>query len=133
MANAIVEKIRKIGESLMDPQLAIEVFESGWLAQVVVNGEAEIQFVNRQAELLFGWSRKELYDQHVNILVPEIARGAHTNHLSTYFAEPRVRPMGEMLKLQARHKSGAEFAVQIYLVPIMWHDGLLVNATVRKI
>ncbi len=129
----IIEAIRKVGDSLIDPQLAIQIFESGWLAEVVVNERAEIQFVNRQAELLFGYSRKELYDQHVNMLLPQNKRESHIPHLATYFAEPRVRPMGALLELLARHKNGNEFGVQIYLVPIMWNDGLLVVATIRKL
>lgn len=45
---------------------------------------------------------------------------------------PRMRPMGESLSLKALHRNGVEFDVLIYLVPIIWHDGLFVVATVRK-
>lgn len=127
-----IEKIREVSKGLMDPELALRMFEFAWDAQIVINEEAKIQFVNNHAELLFGYPRAEMYDQHLNILVPENLRERHTIHLSKYIEEPRVRPMGENLTLKARHRNGKEFDVLIYLVPIVWHAGLLVVATIKK-
>lgn len=127
-----IEQIREVSRGLMDPEFALRTFEFAWDAQIVVNEDAKIQFVNTQAELLFGYPRADLYDQHVNNLLPEAIRDKHIEHLQSYFGQPRVRPMGENLALKARHRNGNEFSVLIYLVPMVWHQGLLVVATIRK-
>ncbi len=123
-----IEEIRKVSERLMDPEFALRVFEFDWDAKIVIDEDAKIQFVNNQAEILFGYTRNDLYDKHVNILVPQSVKDIHLKHLENYFKQPRVRPMGGF---KGRHKSGSEFDALIYLLPIMWHKGLLVVATVK--
>ncbi len=127
-----IEKIREVSRALMDPEFALRIFETSWDAQVVVNQDGQIQFANAQAEFLLGYPRSELYDKHVNMLLPEVLRQKHLQHLSSYVDQPRVRPMGANLELKALHRSGKEFDVLIYLVPIVWHDGLLIVATIKK-
>lgn len=132
MTSDVVEKIRAIGRGLMDPEFALRIFETGWDAQIVVNETGLIQFVNGQAELLFGHPRGEMHDHHINMLLPERLRERHSNFIAGYISCPRMRPMGEMLELKALHRNGNEFDAAIYLVPIIWQDGLFVVATVRR-
>lgn len=124
-----IEKIRRAGNGLMDPEFALRIFEFDWDAKLVVNEHAEIMFVNNQAEIMFGYPRNEMYDKPVTMLVPEDVRVVHEAHLSMYLKEPRVRPMGGF---RGQHKSGRGFEAMIYLVPIQWHEGLLVVATIKN-
>ena len=132
MSRETIEKIRAVGRGLMDPEFALRMFETAWDAKIVVNEKGEIQFVNAQAEFLFGYPRAELHDRHINMLVPSELRERHAGFMEAYMTMPRMRPMGESLSLKALHRNGVEFDVLIYLVPIIWHDGLFVVATVRK-
>lgn len=124
-----VEEIREVGRRLMDPEFALRTFEFAWDARIVVDEGANIQFVNGQAEILFGYLRDELYDQHINMLIPEDARERHLIHLAEFLRLPRMRPMQGFRGL---NKKGREFEALIYLVPIQWRQGLLVDATIRK-
>ncbi len=124
-----VEEIREVSRRLMDPEFALRAFEVSWDARVVVNHEARIQFVNGQAEILFGHLREDMYDRHINMLVPEDVRDRHLTHLIDYFLHPRMRPMQGFRGLT---KGGLVFDALIYLVPIQWRSGLLVDATIRK-
>jgi protein-histidine pros-kinase len=115
-------------------RLAIESAPSG---MVMVDREGCIVLVNSQAEELFGYSREELIDQPVEMLVPERFRTEHPGYRVGFFAHPESRPMGAGRDLYGRRKDGTEFPIEIGLNPIETEDGVLalsaiVDITERK-
>ncbi len=100
-------------------------------AMLGVDASGAIQFVNRQTELLFGYSREELVGRPIETLVPESFRASHPKHRAGYFARPATRAMGAGLELTGRRKDGTAFPVDISLSAIETERGLLVTAAVR--
>lgn len=134
MVDENIRKLREIEGHLVDPELAIQIFEVFPDSVVIVDDRGIIQLVNRQTELLFGYHRTELFDQPIEMLVPQDIRTEHVKYRDNYFSDPRVRPMGAGLSLKAITKNGRQFAVEINLSPLPTRThGPFVVAVVRKV
>jgi protein-histidine pros-kinase len=102
-------------------------------AMVIVGENGRIALVNGQTERLFGYSRDELHNQPIEILVPERFRSVHPEHRASYFGDARTRPMGAGLDLFGRRNDGSEFPAEISLSPMDTEDGRLIIAAIRDI
>jgi two-component system, cell cycle sensor histidine kinase and response regulator CckA len=93
--------------------------EAAPCAMVMVDHEGRIVLVNAHTERLFGYSREELLDQFVEILVPAPPlRKPHSGLRRTSEHEPKARPVDAGRDLFARRKDGSQFPVEIGLNPI---------------
>jgi PAS domain S-box-containing protein len=102
-------------------------------AIVAVDGDGTIVQVNSQTESLFGYTRKELIGQKVEMLVPESHRPQHHRHRESFAEAPKTRRMGADLDLSGRRRNGSEFPVEISLSPVFTDKGTFVLSAIRDI
>ena len=102
-------------------------------AMVIVDPDGRILLINGQAETLFGYERKELIGQPIEILIPARYREKHPSYRTGYFDQPRLRPMGAGVDLYGLRKDGTEFPAEISLGPVETPEGLLVIAAIRDL
>ncbi len=106
------------------------VIESSPSALIVADRASNIVLLNRQAELLFGYSRDELTGRSIEILVPESVRAGYVTLREQFFENPGTRAMGEGRLLHGVRKDSTEIPVEIGLTPIETDDGPAVLAAI---
>jgi diguanylate cyclase (GGDEF)-like protein/PAS domain S-box-containing protein len=126
-------EIAKHSERLRAEQRFRALLEAAPDAMVIVNAEGKIVLANSQAEHLYGYSRQELLEQPVEMLLPDRLRAIHCSHRARYFAEPGVRPMGASLELIGRRKDGSTFPAEVSLSPVEIDEERLVSSAIRDI
>ena len=115
-------------------------------ALVGVDRAGVIRYINRVAQLLFGYDRDDLVDQPIETLVPDSVRPGHPAHREAYFAGPGTRrpepdregtierkPAASPRCLRGRRRDGTEFPLNLSLSQIDTEDGLLVIAAVHDL
>lgn len=125
-------------EEIVRAQFQIEsrfrrLLEAAPDAIIEVDGAGKIQLVNRVTEKLFGYERRELLGQPIEILIPDEVRERHVQHRSHFLSHPVARPMGTGLALEGRRKDGSRFPVEISLSPVESEGGLYVTAAIRDV
>jgi PAS domain S-box-containing protein len=102
-------------------------------ALVTISADGKIQMVNTQTERMFGYSREELMNCPVEMLVPERFRANHPGLRSSFFNAPQSRPMGAGRDLYGLRKDGTEFPVEIGINPIEVDEEMMVLSAIVDI
>ena len=105
-------------EELPSTDVLLHVIEASNDAILIVRADGQIRQVNGATEELFGYSRKELTGQRVEVLIPELLRRSHMQYRQTYIDAPRTRPMSSSHELYAVRRDGAVLPVDISLTPV---------------
>ncbi|MCK6440732.1 MAG: PAS domain S-box protein, partial [Planctomycetes bacterium] len=111
-------------------ELAVEASPTGML---MVDSDGKIVLVNQQIERLFEYSKDELIDSKIELLVPERFRIQHPMLRERYLERPEVRAMGAGRDLFGRRKDGSEFPVEIGLNPLRTSAGVMVLCSIVDI
>ncbi len=109
------------------------LLESAPDAMVIVSSDGRIMLANAQTDEMFGYRRQDLIGMGVEMLIPPRFRGAHEQHRTSFFANPRPRRMGVGLQLWGLRRNGTEFPIDVCLSPLRTNQGVLVSAAIRDI
>lgn len=109
------------------------VVEASPNAFLLFDHDGRIVMVNRQTELLFGYSRQELMGQPVELLIPESMRKTYMEVRHRFVQEPEARRLGDNRELFGRHRDGRLLPVEVGLSPLRSGDEQLVQAVVTDI
>ena len=85
---------------------------------IMTNSKGQIKHFNKESENLFGYSRDEIIDKPIEILLPEQLRDHHPDLRDGYFKSPGPRMMGSGRELFGQRKDGSQFPIEIGLGPV---------------
>ncbi len=101
---------------------------------VISDALGRIVYVNRRAEEITGYKRRDLRGRGIELLVPRRLRAIHKEHRRDYNAHPGPRSMGSAEHdFKVQRKDGDEFSADIALGPIASATGPQVLAVIRDI
>jgi len=105
------------------------LFEANTSGLLVVDTNGLIVLLNPQCERMFGYDARELYQQVVDILVPEKLRAMHKEVLAAFISHPATRATGNGQELYGQCKNGNTFPIEVSLSPYDEdnHTFILVN------
>ena len=111
-------------------RLAVEAAPT---VMLMVDADGRIALANRQAELVFQYSREELVGMEVDALVPDRVRSRHAQLRADYLGSAVARTLGGYRSLFGRRRDGSEVPVEIALNPIRVGDDWFVLASIADI
>ena len=94
------------------------LFEGNPDMVLVVDAHGRIAGANGRALTEYGYARKDLDGQSVELLLPLSARDHHACHMQKYMLNPQARLMGSSMNLKTRDAQGSEFPVDVMLRPV---------------
>jgi len=102
-------------------------------AMVIVDDAGEIAIVNGQTEKMFGYDRKEMLGNKIEMLLPDRIRKSHVGHRAGFANSPALRPMGIGMELVGQRKNGTEFPVEISLSPVKTEKASFISSVIRDV
>ncbi len=140
LVSALLDVRRAVSQRIIAEQTGHEseataraLFEAAAQGIFMVDQSGKIVMANPATERLLGYSVSELLGQSIDILVPNAVRGIHAEHRKSYFENPKNRPMGMGLDLQAKRKDGSEFFAEISLSYVDTARGMMAVAFLTDI
>ncbi|HSX47254.1 MAG TPA: porin PorA family protein [Patescibacteria group bacterium] len=104
---------------------------------IVVNEQGEIEQLNHQISILFGYEEAELIGYKIEKLIPNKYITKLVNNKSFKSKSQNIKTSSEGLEFVAKHKNGSEFPIELSLSPIKEVDNtriivIIHNITFRK-
>ena len=119
---------RKRNEKQM--QIMLEAMPDG---VVVVDSAWNINIVNSQTEVVFGYRREDLLGKPIENLISEFKSIVSLGHRDQDLAAPAIRTIGLGLDLYAQRKDGSLFPVDISMSAIETDQGQMAISVIRDI
>lgn len=100
---------------------------------IVTHQSGRINYLNAEAEGLFGYSRDELIGKSIDLLLPDRFSHNHAQLRQSYIDQPSTRYMGAGRDLYGKRKDNTEFPLEIGLRSLVADGEPLIVATIVNI
>ena len=110
------------------------VLDAALDAYIRMDEKGRITEWNRMAEAVFGWSRAEVLGRTVaDTVIPPDRREAHRRGLARFLETGEAALLNRRLELQALHRSGREFPVELTVLALDTDRGRVFSAFARDL
>jgi diguanylate cyclase (GGDEF)-like protein/PAS domain S-box-containing protein len=118
--NALLEERKRAESALAESkERFFTIIETALDAVVQMDSDGIITGWNAQAERTFGWPRQEAIGRAMDeTIIPHQYREAHVRGLKHFLATGEGAILNSQVEMQAMHRDGHEFPVELSIVPI---------------
>ena len=111
------------------------ILDNAGEAIISINEQQQIQLFNQGAERIFGYRAKEVMGEKLDILLPDIFRDIHRQHIENFSqANQRSRTMtNRNSNVYGRRKHGEEFPAEASISKLQTQDGLIFTVMLQDI
>lgn len=109
------------------------IIESAPCGMIITNSQGDIEKVNPQIELIFGYKKNELIGNKIDMLIPQRYQDNHPKLRENYNHKPTKRQMGNNREVLGLTKQGNEFPAQVGLAQFKEGTSLKTLATIVDI
>jgi two-component system sensor kinase FixL len=102
-------------------------------AVVTIDRHGHIELFNAAAERIFGYTRKEVMGQKVQLLMPEPYAGEHQGYVDRYEQTGEQRAIGRIRTVAAQRKNGQVFPIELSVTEIRSGNEVRYGAFIRDI
>ncbi|MGC1637811.1 MAG: PAS domain S-box protein, partial [Candidatus Acidiferrales bacterium] len=103
-------------------------------AVITMDAQGAITDWNKQAEIVFGWSNKEVIGQHMSdLIIPERLRMAHERGLRHFLATGDGPILRRRIEVTAIRRNGVEFPAELEVSPMSLGKNWYFGAFIRDI
>ena len=110
------------------------IIETASYAFVGMDADGQIAAWNQHATSTFGWTREEALGQRLSdLIIPPDSRIAHQHGLEHYLATGEGPILSKRVEVNALHRDGREFPVELTIWPVRSNGTVRFNALVDDI
>ncbi|WP_321493788.1 PAS domain S-box protein [uncultured Desulfobacter sp.] len=112
-----LEKAKKELEDKVEERTAYlrGIIDTAFNGIIVVDGQGVINEFSPAAQQIFGYTRKEIIGQRINILMPEPYSREHDKYIHNYLETGVAKVIGNQTVVPALRKDGSQFSMEIAL------------------
>ena len=129
----LLRALQSMSDSLRQSRVRA-VLDTAIDAVIQIDAKGLISGWNAQAEQCFGWSAEQAMGQYVHdLIIPLRYRHAHGQGMERYLSSGESRVLDSRMEVDAMHRDGHEFPIELAITSIHTADGISFRAFVRDI
>lgn len=110
------------------------IIENALDAVLSVDTEGRIIEWNKQAELIFGWTKQEVEEKKMeNIIIPPRYRGFHKEGIKQFLASGILKVLNRRIEISGMRKIGEVFPIELSIVKIKSEGQITFCAFIRDL
>jgi PAS domain S-box-containing protein len=130
-----IEDLKQTQENLRGAEEKTRlIIDTALDAVITMDAQGTVTSWNKQAEIVFGWSSREAVGQRMSdMIIPERQRMAHERGLRHFLATGEGPLLRRRVEVTAVRHSGAEFPVELEIMPMRLGQDWVFSAFIRDI
>ena len=135
----IITRLQTVKSQLLENQVRMQaVLHNIGESIISITQTGIIEDVNPATETLFGYTKNEMIEQPVTMLMPEPYKSEHDSYIANYKRTGEKKVIGQYREVMAKRKDGSEFQIELNVNEMKLSGskhfvGLIRDITDRKI